>query len=310
MDSLLQCAPAVMMIRPAAFQYNPQTADSNRMQQAGAGSDAARQAVVEFDHGVALLRGAGVRVEVVQDIPTPPRPDAVFPNNWVSWHADGTVVLYPMQAENRRLERRREILDPVAAALGYRIRRVVDLSPHEQQGRYLEGTGSLVLDHVGRRAFACRSPRTDEGLVRQWAQTFGYLPVLFDAADAGGTAWYHTNVMLSIGARAALVAADSIAAADRSRVLEELAATPRDVIAIDTAAAGAFAGNALELRAPGAGPEATVYALSTTAWAALPAGARARLQAASGAVLPLPVPTIERLGGGSVRCMLAEVFTA
>jgi hypothetical protein len=251
-----------------------------------------------------------VRVQVAQDTLDPPKPDAVFPNNWFSWHADGTVVLYPMQAENRRLERRLELLDGVATALGCPIRRVLDLSPHEREGRYLEGTGSLVLDHVGRQAFACRSPRTDAGLVGRWAQEFGYTPVLFDAADAGGTSWYHTNVMLSIGARVALVAADSIAAADRGRVLEHLAAVPRDIIGIDTAAVGAFAGNALELCAAGTGPGNTVYALSAAAWAALPRGARQRLEAATGRVLPLPVPTIERLGGGSVRCMLAEVFAA
>ena len=298
------------MIRPAAFQYNPQTADSNRMQQGGAGDEAGGAAVAEFDHCAAALRGAGVRVAVVQDDPEPPKPDAVFPNNWISWHADGTVVLYPMQAQNRRRERRREILEPVADALGYRIRRVVDLTRHEQQGRYLEGTGSLVLDHVGRRAFACCSPRTDAGLVVEWAREFDYTPVLFNAADANGVPWYHTNVMLSIGARAALVATDSIAPADRGRVLEQLAATPREIISLDSAAVSAFAGNALELRAPGAGPDATVYALSATAYAALPRESQQRLRAATGSLLPLPVPTIERLGGGSVRCMLAEVFTA
>ncbi len=298
------------MIRPAAFQYNLQTADSNRMQQAGADdAGAAALAAAEFDLCATALRGAGVCVEVVQDTPLPPKPDAIFPNNWISWHADGTVVLYPMQAQNRRLERRRDILEPVAQATGYHIRRVVDLTRHERQGRYLEGTGSLVLDHVGRRVFACRSPRTDGGLVLEWARGFGYEPVLFDAADGNGVPWYHTNVMLSIGARAVIVAADSIVPADRGRVLDALAATPREIIEIDAAAVAAFAGNALELRAPGAGPGATVYALSATAWAALPRAAQERLRAATSSILPLPVPTIERFGGGSVRCMLAEVFT-
>jgi hypothetical protein len=143
----------------------------------------------------------------------------VFPNNWVSWHADGTVVLYPMEAPNRRLERRRDLLDEVAARCGYRIRRIVDLSAFENQGRFLEGTGSMVLDHEARRAFACRSSRTDESLVRHWAGLLGYEPVVFDALDAAGAPFYHTNVMLSIGHRVAVVAAEAIVPADRQRVL-------------------------------------------------------------------------------------------
>src|ERR1700733_11279689 len=225
MESRTQCAAAVMMIRPAAFDYNSQTAASNRMQVAdGRGTaNAATLARAEFDATVTALRAAGVQVCVVADEPVPPKPDAVFPNNWVSWHADGTVVLYPMQARTRRLERRREILQSVAQRCGYRIRRVLDLSPFEEQGQYLEGTGSLVLDHVGRQAFACRSPRTDVALVRRWAEELGYQPVVFDALDAAGVSFYHTNVMLSIGNRAAVVAAECIVPADRERVLAALA---------------------------------------------------------------------------------------
>ena len=154
-----------MMIRPAAFDYNSQTAASNRMQVAALADTAAaaQRAVAEFDAAVTALRGAGVTVCVVADEPVPPKPDAVFPNNWVSWHADGTVVLYPMQAANRRLERRRDILEAVAERCGYRIAPSAGpVAAIEGEGRYLEGTGSLVLDHVGRQAFACRSIRTDE----------------------------------------------------------------------------------------------------------------------------------------------------
>jgi hypothetical protein len=215
-----------MMIRPAAFDYNSQTAASNRMQVAagGAGSAGAAQlALAEFDAAVLALRGAGVQVCVVADQPQPPKPDAVFPNNWVSWHADGTVVLYPMQALNRRLERRSDILPRIAEQCGYRIGRILDLSPFEDAGQYLEGTGSLVLDHVGRLAFACRSSRTDERLVRRWADLVGYQPIIFDAVDAAGVAFYHTNVMLSIGHRLAVVAAEAIVPADRERVLAALA---------------------------------------------------------------------------------------
>jgi hypothetical protein len=307
MESRTQCAAAVMMIRPAAFDYNPQTAASNRMQAAVAGTaGAAALAMVEFDAAVLALRGAGVQVCVVADEPVPPKPDAVFPNNWVSWHADGTVVLYPMQAPNRRLERRPDILESVAERCGYRIARVLDLSGFEDQGRYLEGTGSLVLDHVRRRAFACRSSRTDETLVRHWADALGYQPVVFDAVDAAGAPFYHTNVMLSIGCRVVVVAADSIVPADRERVLAALADGSREIITIDRAAVGAFAANMLELASAGG---RTVFAFSARAERVLPRSARARLAAGTDQLLSLSIPTIERLGGGSVRCMLAEVFS-
>ncbi|HEY6456835.1 MAG TPA: arginine deiminase-related protein [Steroidobacteraceae bacterium] len=308
MDIRTQCAAAVMMIRPAAFDYNPQTAASNRMQAAAqAALDAGKLALAEFDAAVTALRGAGVQVCVVADTPVPPKPDAVFPNNWVSWHADGTVVLYPMQAANRRPERRQEILEEVAQRCGYRIARVVDLSPFEAQGRYLEGTGSLVLDHVGRVAFACRSGRTDESLVRHWADQLDYQPVLFTALDRAGVPFYHTNVMLSIGCGVAVVAADAIVPADRERVLAALASGSRDIIPIDQAAVAACAGNMLELLN---GNGQRVCVLSAHAQRMLPASALGRLAAGTDRLLPLAIPTIERLGGGSVRCMLAEVFSS
>jgi hypothetical protein len=296
-----------MMIRPAAFDYNSQTAASNRMQQAGeAAVDASKPALAEFDVAVAALRAAAVQVCVVADTPVPPKPDAVFPNNWVSWHADGSVVLYPMQAPNRRLERRRETLEQVAERCGYHIGRVIDLSPFEAQGRYLEGTGSLVLDHVGRVAFACRSSRTDETLVQRWAEQLGYQPVVFDARDRAGVPFYHTNVMLSIGARVAVVAADAIVPADRERVLAALAGGSRDIIPIDQAAVAAFAGNMLELLNRDG---QRVYVVSAHAQRTLPPATLARVVAGTDQLLPLSIPTIERLGGGSVRCMLAEVFS-
>jgi hypothetical protein len=296
-----------MMIRPAAFDYNSHTAASNRMQSRVADAPgAAGHAIAEFDAAVTALRGAGVRVCVVEDERLPRKPDAVFPNNWVSWHADGTVILYPMQAANRRLERRRDILETVAARCDYGIARVVDLSHFEDQGRYLEGTGSLVLDHVRRLAFACRSIRTDEWLVQRWAEQMGYQPVLFDAVDAAGVAFYHTNVMLSIGQKVVVVAAEAIVPFDRERVLAALAGGSRDVITIDRAAVAGFAGNMLELR--GAGGR-RIYVLSEQAQRSLPQTSLARLAAGTDQLLPLAIPTIERLGGGSVRCMLAEVFS-
>ncbi|MGH8150850.1 MAG: citrulline utilization hydrolase CtlX [Steroidobacteraceae bacterium] len=307
-----QCADAVLMVRPAAFDYNPQTAGSNALQRSqgpGAG-DCRELARAEFDRVVKTLRGEGIRVCVAEDSRAPVKPDAIFPNNWVSFHAGGTLVLYPLAAANRRPERRREIVEQAASELGFRVRRTVDLSHHETAGRYLEGTGSLVLDRAHRVAYACRSPRTDGQVLTEWSREMQYEAVPFSAADARGVPLYHTNVMMCIGTRFALVAAELIAPDDRPRVLERLAAGGREIVEIGGAEVEAFAGNMLEL---GCWDEAlgdsSVLVMSAAARQALGARERARLAACVDTVLPVPVPTIERLGGGSVRCMLAEVFS-
>ncbi len=310
-ERVAQCAGAVLMVRPAAFGYNPETAQTNRFMRAGAEEAATdrERALAEFDGAVQSLRAEGMAVCVAQDPPVPAKPDAVFPNNWVSFHADGTVVLYPMQAASRRPERRTEIIEQVTAELGYAVRRTVDLTHHERDGRFLEGTGSLVLDHPARVAYACRSPRTHPWVIAEWADALGYEPVLFDAADRGGVALYHTNVVLGIGARAAIVASEAIAAADRDRVLRRLAGSGRDVIEIGHSAMEGFGANVLELATwDEALGDSTVLALSSTARRALEPQSFARLAACTDTVLTIPVPTIERLGGGSIRCMLAEVF--
>lgn len=306
-----QCTDTVFLVRPAAFGFNAETAATNRLQRADALSpvEARKRALGEFDAMVAALRSEGVDACVVEDTQEPAKPDAVFPNNWVSWHADGTVVLYPMQAANRRLERRREILDEVAAASGFRIARTLDLTAHEREGRYLEGTGSLVLDHVERVAYVCRSPRTDERVLAEWCEAMGYAAEVFDAGDRDGVPLYHTNVVMGIGRGFAAIGADCLAPGDRGRVLARLAASGRELIELSRAEIEAFAGNLLEL---GAWDEAlgdcSVLVLSATARASLAPARYARLAACVDSVLPVPVPTIERLGGGSVRCMLCEVF--
>ncbi|MBV6423741.1 MAG: hypothetical protein NAOJABEB_01549 [Steroidobacteraceae bacterium] len=306
-----QCTDAVFLVRPAAFGFNTETAATNRLQRAGTLPDAQarQQALAEFDGMVTALRSEGVQVCVVEDTPAPPKPDAVFPNNWVSWHADGTVVLYPMQAANRRAERRDGIIDAVAQATGFQVDRVLDLTAHERDGRYLEGTGSLVLDRIARVAYACRSPRTDERVLAEWCEAMGYEAEVFDAFDRDGVPLYHTNVLMGIGRRFAAIGADCIAGADRERVLARLAASGRAVIRLDRSEVESFAGNLLELASwDEALGDSSVLALSATARAALAPERYAQLAACVDVVLPVPVPTIERLGGGSVRCMLAEVF--
>jgi hypothetical protein len=299
-----QCAPAVLMIRPARFGANPETADSNRFQQGGAGADAGDLARREFDGLVSALRGAGVDVVVADDTVEPPKPDACFPNNWVSFHADGSAVLYPMMAPSRRAERRPELLESLRV-IGFGISRTIDLSPLEARDEFLEGTGSLVLDRCHRIAYACRSPRTTKGALAEFSARLGYRIVAFDALGPDGRAAYHTNVVMAIGEGFALVCAEAIAdARQRSRVLGELARAGHEPLEIDAGAMQGFAGNLLALRA---GDGRQVVAASETAWKSLPSTVRATLEAQA-RVVTAPIPTIERYGGGSVRCMIAEVF--
>jgi hypothetical protein len=298
------------MIRPAAFGHNAETALTNRFQRSASLdlADAASLGRAEFDEFLCQLRSAGVRVCVLDDAPTPPRPDAVFPNNWISFHEDGTVVLYPLAVPSRQLERRDDVVPQVVQQFGLRVRRILDLTSHEAAGRFLEGTGSLVLDRVGRIAFACRSPRTDSDVAREWARELAYELVLFDAQGPDGLPPYHTNVMLWIGTHCAGVCAEAIVTADRARVLDALGRGGRDIVPLSLDAMANFAGNMLEIGTwDEALGDATVLVMSARARAALDAPSYARLRSHVDEVLVVPVPTIETLGGGSVRCMLAEV---
>jgi hypothetical protein len=302
-----QCADAVLMIRPAAFDYNPETAVTNKLQRPGEGGEHAR---AEFDALAHALESEGIAPCIVDDTIDPPKPDAVFPNNWVSFHEDGTVVLYPMQAESRRRERRQDVVEAVADRLGFKVSRLVDLTHHEAKGRFLEGTGSLVLDHVERTAYAALSPRTDPEVIFEWSRELGYESVVFRAVDRSGVPLYHTNVLMCLGARAAIVGSEAIASSDRDRVLERLRASGREVIEIGHEEVERFAGNMLELASwDEALGDCRVLVMSETARHALRPETFSRVSACTDGILAVPVPTIERLGGGSVRCMLAEVFS-
>jgi hypothetical protein len=299
-----QCAEAVLMVRPARFGANPETAESNRFQHAEPIADDAVLAVREFDGLARKLTDAGVQVVVAEDPPEPAKPDACFPNNWVSFHADGTVVLYPMLAPSRRAERRPEHLAAVERA-GFRSARTIDLTPCEARGEFLEGTGSLVLDRVSRVAYACLSPRTTPGALAAFCAALGYRAVAFDALGPDGRAIYHTNVLMAVGAGFSVLCAGTIPdAAQRSAVLGELADSGHEVIEIDVEEMNHFAGNLLALRARDGGAR---IAMSATAWRSLAPAKRSRLER-HGAIVTAPIPTIEWEGGGSVRCMIAEVF--
>lgn len=298
----LQAPRSVVMIRPHAFRPNLETAADNAFQRP---SDAtpetiAAGALAEFDATVARLTGEGVRVHVFEDDGSRDTPDSVFPNNWFSTHPGGQVALYPMFAANRRRERRGDVVEMLKHE--YRVSDVIDYSGLEQDGLSLEGTGAMVLDHIGRIAFTARSNRADPLVLERFCTHFNYEPIAFDAADADGRAVYHTNVLMCVGTGMALVGLDMITASERREtVLRRLAESGREVIALDAAQIARFAGNAIELS--GAGGH--LLALSETAHAALTPGQRERI-AGHARLVPLAVPTIE-LAGGSVRCMIAGI---
>jgi hypothetical protein len=305
----VQTADAVLMIRPAQFAANPETRSSNAFQaRHTAPPDAARAARREFDALAAALERAGVRVlcfegRHAEGPDAAGLPDEVFPNNWISTHADGAVVLYPMLAPNRRRERRPDIIAKLQERHGYRVVRVVDLSPLEQRGVYLEGTGSLVLDRGRRIAYACRSARTDAAAAVEFAHALNYELLLFDALDTSGMPIYHTNVMMSVGTGFAVVCSASLPdAKQRRRLLDELGRGGRALIDLAPAQLAAFAANLIELR----GASGPVIALSRSAADALTAAQHAAL-ARQGQLVVAAIDTIETLGGGSVRCMLAEI---
>ena len=246
-----QSAKAVVMIRPFRFYPNPETASDNAFQREVASTDAAtisKTAQKEFDQAVELLRDAGVTVHVFEDTASPEKPDAVFPNNWFSTHHDGRVALYPMYSASRRTERRRDIIDDLRKH--YRVMDVVDYSTCEQQEKYLEGTGSLVLDRVNRIAYASLSQRTHPEVLERFCHDFKYEAVTFRSQSEDGQPIYHTNVMMCVGSLFALVGLETIADEAERTVVQKssLEATGKEVIDLTSSQIANFAGNAIELR--------------------------------------------------------------
>lgn len=300
----MQSTNSIMMVRPAAFGYDPETAANNSFQNnpgEAAADDLQLKAQYEFDQVAASMRANGVNLYVVKDVADPVRPDAIFPNNWISTHEDGTVILYPMMAPNRRLERRQDVLDDLEKY--HEIRRVVDLSRHETSGRFLEGTGSMILDRMNGVIYACRSPRTNEAVLKEVAKTLDYRCVVFDSVDGHGKPIYHTNVMLSIGTNYVVIADHTIPdAAERERVMAHLNGGGRRIVKLRPEQLGEFAGNVLEVQ----GRERFV-AMSSRAYKSLSDSQRDLIEVWAKCV-HFPIPTIENVGGGSIRCMLAEIF--
>ncbi len=302
-----QIAGDVFMVRPRHFGPNDQTASSNAFQEPVSATDpyCASRALTEFDDAVERLAASGVRVIVGHDTHCPVKPDAVFPNNWVSFHEDGTVVLYPMAAANRRAEKRIELIHQVQRQGRFVVGRLLDLSYLEEQGAFLEGTGSLVIDRVNRTAYAALSSRTRPAALAEFSRQTGIEVISFDSSDEYGRPVYHTNVMMSVGRRFAVICAEAIAnRQDRERIVEGLTRSDRRVVEITLAQMRSFAGNVLELAT---GTSRSVVVISTRAAAALTPAQSAAIEEYSD-LLRIPLDTIERTGGGSIRCMLAELF--
>jgi hypothetical protein len=290
------------MIRPVDFKFNEQTAGNNMFQIASSDSDVQTQALKEFDGFVDLLRKNDVDVTVVDDTLQPETPDSIFPNNWVSFHEDGSVYLYPMFSENRRLERRRDILDGLKE--NFEVNHISDLSFYEQQYAFLEGTGSMVLDRTNKIAYACLSVRTDEEVLNNFCMLTGYQPVPFQAVDGSNFPIYHTNVMMCIGDRFAVICLDSIRnPEEKLNVTVSLKSSGKEIIEISLEQMNKFAGNMLQVT-NAAGESLLV--MSEQAYLSLNAEQITALEQYSH-IIYAPLYTIEKNGGGSARCMLAEI---
>ncbi|TSD67964.1 amidinotransferase [Inquilinus sp. KBS0705] len=291
------------MIRPVNFGFNAQTAGSNAFQNRDEDQQLVQQkAQQEFDSFVAVLRSNGVSVTVIQDTPDPHTPDSIFPNNWVSFHNNGDIFLYPMQAENRRLERREDIIRQLEDS--FKANHVVDLSRFEAKKQFLEGTGSMVLDRENKIAYACLSPRTNAEVLKAFCEYTGYKAITFDAFDQHGQAIYHTNVLMAIGSNFAVICLDSITnLSEKELVIQSLTATKKEIIDIGFAHMNSFAGNMLEVKN---NKGETLVVMSQNAYNSLAEDQRNSL-GQYGKLVYADINTIETNGGGSARCMIAEV---
>lgn len=299
----------ILMVEPVAFGFNEETAVNNYFQRRIAVEEKTvqSQALKEFRGMVDQLRANGIDVVVVQDTLVPHTPDSIFPNNWISFHDDGTVVLYPMYAENRRAERREDILQRIEAE-GFIIKYKIDLTPFEQENRFLEGTGGIVLDHVNRYAFSALSQRADEYLLRRFCGEQFFAPFPFHAyqtVDGQRLPIYHTNVMMCVATNYAVICLDSIDDPEEREYLRRIFRRKRKkVISITEEQMHCFAGNMLQVE----NEEGELFlVMSQSAYDCLDKKQLKELTARN-TLLPVSIPTIEAVGGGSARCMMAEIF--
>ncbi|WPP52961.1 citrulline utilization hydrolase CtlX [Catalinimonas niigatensis] len=306
-----QLTDTILMIRPVKFGYNAETAENNLYQkklEAQSPAEIQQQALAEFNQFVEKLRAAGVNVITIDDTIEPSKTDSIFPNNWISTHEDGTVVTYPMWAVSRRLERREDIIDTLKS-MGYQVGRRLDYSTFEAQEQYLEGTGSMILDREHQIAYACVSPRTHKDLFAAFCKEFGFKPVIFTAsqttAEDSLCEIYHTNVMMSVGENIAILCDEAIRdAQERKMVIQTLQETGKEIVFITEAQCNQFAGNMLQVKSQ---TDKKLLVMSEQAYRSL-TEAQVRQIEKHTDILYSPLNVIETCGGGSARCMMAEVF--
>jgi hypothetical protein len=296
----------ILMVRPANFGFNEQTAQSNAFQtndKSISQKEISQRAIAEFDAMVELLREKGMNVIVAEDSAEPIKYDAIFPNNWVTFHDDGKVVLYPMYAPMRRLERQEHILDQVRQK--FNIETIYHLEKSEAEDLFLEGTGSMILDRPNRIVYACLSPRTDKVILNRFCHVNQYKKILFTSIDEKGQKIYHTNVMMALGDTFCVIGLDTVPdVSDRAYIVGSLETTGREIIDLSAGQINSFAGNMLQVKnAEGK----TFLAMSEQAHKSLTKSQIDQIEKHT-TILAIPIPTIEKYGGGSVRCMMAEIF--
>jgi hypothetical protein len=292
----------ILMVRPVNFTFNEQTAVNNAFQQAGHSSDAAEKAQQEFDAFVMLLRANQVDVTVVNDTPDPHTPDSIFPNNWISFHTNGTVVLYPMFAHNRRLERKPGVMETINRS--FVPGQVIDLTYFEEDNKFLEGTGSMVLDRTNGVAYACLSPRTNPEVLDAFCSAAGYRPMIFHAVDEKGNAIYHTNVMMCVANTFVVICLSSIAdLQERATIRTSIENSGKEVIDISFEQMNAFAGNMLQVQ--NASGE-SLLVMSSRAYHSL-SREQENMLSNHNRIVHASLECIEKNGGGSARCMMAEI---
>ncbi len=303
---MAQLTNHIMMIRPSHFGYNEQTAKDNFFQSGDTGlapKEIAHAAQKEFDSMVDTLTKVGVDIIVIQDTENPVKPDAVFPNNWISFHSGGIVITYPMFAPNRRIERRDDVIEIIGQH--FDVNRRYTFDHYEKNGLFLEGTGSMIFDREHKIVYACLSQRTDVTLIDKFCVLMGYRKVLFNAMDNEGKPIYHTNVMMALGRDFVIICKECI---DKEENWEELKNafenTRKEIIEITLDQVEKFAGNMLQVKTDDGVP---VLVMSKSAFDSLDKNQITILENHT-KILTIPIPTIEHFGGGSVRCMMAEIF--
>jgi hypothetical protein len=306
--SEVQTTSSIMMVRPVAFGFNEETSKTNAFQVAASpqGADRIQKlALQEFDAFVSRLRNAGIEVIVFEDSISPYTPDSVFPNNWITFHSDGRIVLYPMQATNRRLERKMHFIQQLDADYGFKISEIIDLSYFEAEDKFLEGTGSMIFDRQHKLVYACHSQRTHPEVLDIFCETMGYKPILFHSKDRNNIPVYHTNVAMALGENIAIICLESITdKKEKDMVTGLLKETGKMIIDISISQMNQFAGNMLQVNNK---EGEKILVMSEQGYQSLTPAQKEDITSVT-SILHSDIKHIETYGGGSARCMMAEIF--